>query len=55
MFFNFAIDIKMENENRTKIFSQRLTGPPEADRLDKKNNNLTEDTIHSSIHSSMLS
>jgi len=23
-------------ENKTKIFSQRLTGPEEADRLDKK-------------------
>jgi hypothetical protein len=40
-----VIDIKMGNENKTKIFSQSLTGSPEANRPDKKNNNLTEDTI----------
>jgi len=30
--FNLVIDTKMENENKTKIFSQRLTGPPVTDR-----------------------
>jgi hypothetical protein len=50
-----VIEIKMGNENKTKIFSQRLTCPPEADRLDKKNNNLTEDSIQPFNHSIMQS
>jgi len=36
MFFNFVRDIKMGNENKTKIFNERLAGQPEADSLDKK-------------------
>jgi len=45
MFFNFVMDKKMGNENKTKIFNQRFTWLPEVDKLYKKNNHLIEDTI----------
>jgi len=45
MFFNFVTALKMRNHNKAKLFSQRLSCPPDLDRFDKKNNNLTKDTI----------